>query len=316
MRILQTVLALAVTMALASPSFAADKFIRIGTSAVGGGFYLIGNTIAQLGQAKMAGMNFTAVTGGSLKNCMNLEKGEVEFGIVQSSTLALAVAGEAPFKAPLKNLRYVTAIYPMPAHIMVRKDAGINSIGDFKGKKVDYGSVGQGFETNTREMMSVYGLADKDLKIERFGRTEFEEAFKIGRTQAQIWATTVPNAQISELIRTNVITLIGIEPEKAKEILEKFPHYSPAVIPANGYEGLAQDIHTLGAVGSLLTRATMPEDEVYAVTKMMYENIEFLKDRMPSYFANFSLEQALAGMGKTELHPGAAKFYKEKGLLK
>lgn len=316
MKIMQTVLALLVTVLLASPVSAADKFIRIGTSAVGGGFYLIGNTIAQLGQLKVSGVNFSAVTGGSLKNCMNLEKGDVEFGIVQSSTLALGVAGEAPFKSPLKNLRYVTAIYPMPAHIMVAKDSGIKSIADFKGKRVDYGSVGQGFETNTREMMSVYGLTDKDLKIERFGRTEFEEAFATGRTQAHVWATTVPNAQVSELIRTGVVTLIGVEPEKAKEILEKFPHYSPAVIPGGSYEGLKEDIHTLGAVGSLLTRADMPEDDVYMITKMLYENTDFLKERMPNYFGNFVLETALAGKGRTEVHPGAARYYREKGLLK
>jgi len=301
---------------MASTASAADTFIRIGTSAVGGGFYLIGNTIAQLGQLKMPGANFTAITGGSLKNCMTLEKGEVEFGIVQSSTVALAIAGEAPFKTPLKRLRYVTAIYPMPAHIIVRKDAGIKSISDFKGKRVDYGSVGAGFETNIREMMSVYGLKDSDLRVERVGRTEFEEAFKTGTTQAHIWTTTVPNAQVSELIRTGYVSLIGIEPDKAKEILKKFPHYATAVIPANSYEGIAQDIQTLGAVGSLLTREDAPEDMVYAVTKMLHENVSFLKERLPAYFTNFTLKDALAGMSETVLHPGAARYYKEKGLIK
>jgi len=298
----------------AAPAFAADDvFVRIGTSSVGGGFYLIGNTIAQLGTEVEKSINFTAVTGGSIKNCINLGNKEVELGMVQSSTVNDAWNGTGSFKEPIKSLRYVTAIYPMPAHILVNLDAGIKSIGDFKGKRVDYGSVGQGIEVNVREMMSVFGLKDEDVRIERYGRSEVAEALKVGDSQAHIWTTNAPNAQVTDMIRSGKVGLIGIEPEKIQEIVSKFPHYAPVVIPAGVYEGYDKDLPVVGAVGSLLTYEDMPEEVIYKITKMIHTNTKFLQERL-NYFNNLNLQFALAGMA-VPLHPGARRYYEEAGLL-
>lgn len=298
----------------AAPAIAGDVFVRIGTSSVGGGFYLIGNTIAQLGTQKLKSVNFTAVTGGSLKNCINLGNKEVELAMVQSSTINDAWNGTGSFKKPIKTLRYVTAVYPMPAHILVYKASGIKSLGDFKNKKVDYGSVGQGIEVNVREMMSVYGLTDKDIKIERFGRSEVADALKVGDAEAHIWTTNAPNAQVTDMVRSGKVGLIGIEPDKIKEIVKRFPHYAPAVIPGGIYEGYDKDLPVVAAVGSLLTYEDMPEDVIYQITKMLYENKKILKERL-NYFADFDLRFALAGMS-VPLHPGAERYYKEVGLIK
>lgn len=300
---------------IATPVMAAsDVFVRIGTSSVGGGFYLIGNTIAQLGTQKLKNMNFTAVTGGSIKNCINLGNKEIELGMVQSSTVNDAWHGTGGFKQPIKTLRYITAIYPMPAHILVNKAANIKSIADFKNKRVDYGSVGQGIEINVREIMSVYGLDDKDVKIERFGRAEVADALKVGDSEAHIWTTNAPNAQATDMIRSGKVGLIGIEKEKVQEIVKKFPHYAAAVIPGGIYEGYTSDIPVVAAVGSLLTYEDMPEDVIYQITKMLHTNDKFLKERL-NYFSDFNLQFALSGMS-VPLHPGAQKYYIEVGLLK
>lgn len=298
----------------AAPGMAADVFVRIGTSSVGGGFYLIGNTIAQLGTQELKEINFTAVTGGSIKNCINLGTKDIELGMAQSSTVNDAWNGTGSFKEPIKTLRYVTAIYPMPAHILVNLDAGIKSIGDFKGKRVDYGSVGQGIEVNAREMMSVFGLGDGDVKIERFGRSEVAEALKIGDSQAHIWTTNAPNAQVTDMIRSGKVGLIGIEADKIEEIVTKFPHYAASVIPGGIYEGYDKDIPVVAAVGSLLTYEDMPDDVIYKITKMLHGNTKFLRERL-NYFDKFTLDFALAGMS-VPLHPGAKKFYVEAGLMK
>ncbi|MDR2137776.1 MAG: TAXI family TRAP transporter solute-binding subunit [Synergistaceae bacterium] len=295
-------------------SAADDVFVRIGTSTVGGGFYLIGNTIARLGTQALKEINFTAITGGSIKNCINLGAKEIELGMVQSSTVNDAwKGGNDSFKEPVKTLRYVTAIYLMPAHILVNKDAEIKSIADFKGKRVDYGSVGAGIEINTREFMSVYGLKDDDVNIQRFSRNEVEEALRVGDSQAHIWTTNAPNAQVSEMVRSGKVGLIGIEDDKIGVLIEKFPHYEKAVIPGGTYEGYAQDIPVAAAVGSLLTYEDMPEDVIYKITKMLHENNKFLAERL-NYFAGFNLQMALAGMA-VPLHPGAKKYYVEQGLI-
>lgn len=302
-------------LSLASMAVAADVFVRIGTSSIGGGFYLIGNTIAQLGTEKLKNeINFTAVTGGSIKSCINLGNKEIELAMVQSSTVTDAWNGTGTFEKPIKSLRYITAIYPMPAHILVNLDAGIKSIADFKGKRVDYSSVGQGVELNTREMMSVYGLKDEDVRIERVGRSEVADALKVRDSEAHIWTTNAPNAQVTDMVRSGKVGLIGIEPEKIKELTEKYPHYAPAVIPAGAYEGYDEDIPVVATIGSLLTYEDMPEDVIYKITKMLHENAQFLKERL-NYFSDFSLENALAGQS-IPLHPGAKKYYVEAGLIK
>lgn len=292
----------------------AEVFVRIGTSSVGGGFYLIGNTIAQLGTQKLKNVNFTAVTGGSIKNCINLGNKEIELGMVQSSTVNDAWNGTGSFKQPIKTLRYVTSIYPMPAHILVNISTNIKSIADFKDKRVDYGSVGQGIEVNTREIMSVYGLGDNDIKIERFGRSEVADALKVGDSQAHIWTTNTPNAQVTDMIRSGKVGLIGVELGKIKEIVKKYPHYAASVIPGGVYEGYDKDIPVVAAIGSLLTYEDMPENVVYEITKMLHTNAKFLRERL-NYFSNFNLEFALAGMS-VPLHPGAKKYYIEAGLIK
>ena len=162
--------------------------------------------------------------------------------------------------------------------------------------------------------MSVYGLADADVTVERFGRSEVEEALKTGDSQAHIWTTNAPNAQVSDMIRSGKVGLIPIETAKIHEIVMKFPHYAPAVIPGGTYPGYDKDVQVVAAIGSLLTYEDMPEDVIYKITKMLHENVPFLRERL-NYFSNFELKTALDGMA-VPLHPGAKKYYVEKGLLK
>jgi len=293
----------------------AEEFVRIGTSSVGGGFYQIGNVIAQLGAKVMPEVNFTAVTGGSIKNCINLDKKEVELGIVQSGTLLEAVQGVGSFEGkPITSLRYITAIYPMPCHILVNLDAGITSVADMRGKRIDFGPVGGGIEVNTAQILDIFGITPKDVKVERFGRSEVAEAMKTGTSDAHIWATNAPNAEVTDMITSGKVGLIGIEPEKINEIVQKYPSFAADIIPAKSYAGQDGDLFTVAAVGALVAGADMSDELAYKITKMLYENEAFLKERH-KYFANFSLQKALDGRC-IPIHPGAEKFYREKGLLK
>lgn len=314
-RFIRGFLGIALVVVLAGTALAGDTtFIRIGTSSVGGGFYQIGNTIAQLGNREMKDMNFTAVTGGSVKNCFNLGKKEIEIGIVQSATLQDAWQGQGTFEGkPVKDLRFITAIYPMPFHILVNLKAEITGVSDFAGKRVDFGPVGGGIEVNTKRLFDIYGIAMDDVSVQRFGRSEVSEALKVGRSEAHVWATSTPNAMITDMISSGKVGLIGLESDKITEIVAKYPAYSAAVIPGGSYAGFEEDIPTVAAVGALVTNKDMSEETVYQITKMLYENVDFLKERL-SYFKYFSLEHALDGMS-LDLHPGAAKFYREQGLL-
>lgn len=294
---------------------AANKFVRIGTSSVGGGFFLIGNTLAQLAQQKIPGTTFSAITGGSVKNCINIEKGEIEIGLAHASTINSAWEGSGAFKSPLTKLTYIMALYPAPAHVMVYGKSGINSVADFKGKAIDLGPVGGGIEVTSKEIFSCYGLQGKDYTAERFGKAEFEEAFRSGRIQGHIWPSALPNAQIAELLRTGDVKLLPMEPDRVKAIVEQYPHYVATTIPKGTYEGYETDIQTIGSVASLVARDDVPEEIVYQFTKMIFENKDFLKQRLSSYLGYIDLGFAMAARNKTPLHPGAARYYKEQGIL-
>lgn len=314
-RFIRGILGMGLALVLAGSALASDvTFVRIGTSSVGGGFYQIGNTIAQLGNRELKDMNFTAVTGGSVKNCFNLGKQEIEIGIVQSATLQDAWQGNGTFDGKaVKDLRFITAIYPMPFHILVNEKADIKTVSDFKGKRVDFGPVGGGIEVNTKRLFDIYGLSMDDVNVQRFGRSEVAEALKVGRSEAHVWATSTPNAMITDMVNSGKVGLIGLDAAKIKEIVDKYPAYSPAVVPAGSYKGVDQDVPTVAAVGVLVTHADMSEEAIYKITKMLYDNSDFLKGRL-NYFKTFSLEHALDGMS-LDLHPGAKKFYQEQGLL-
>ncbi|MCF4113220.1 MULTISPECIES: TAXI family TRAP transporter solute-binding subunit [Dethiosulfovibrio] len=306
--------ALTVAMIIAfSLSAGATTFMRIGTASVGGGFYQIGNCIAQLGNEKLDDVNFSAVTGGSIKNCYNLQKGDVELGLVQSATLYDAANGSGVFKEKLGKLRFVTAIYSMPFHILYNKKAEISKIEDFKGKKIDFGPIGGGIEVNTACLLSAYGISTDDVKMERFNKTESSEALKVGRSQGHVWGTTVPNAMVTDMIRSGKVGLLTMSPEKVSEAVKKYPFYSPAIIPGGVYAGYDDDMITIASTGVLVARDDIPDEVIYSLLKTMYDNSDLLGKRL-SYFRHFGLKAALNGLC-LPIHPGATKFYKEEGLM-
>jgi len=290
------------------------EFARIGTSSVGGGFFIIGNTIAQMGNATQNGVNYTAVTGGSIKNLNALAKGDIEFGLCQSATMDEGLKGSGAFKKPLTMLRFVTAIYPIPAHILVSGE-GIASIPDLIGKRIDFGPIGGGIDTNTRLILSAYGISDNDVHIDRYGKSESVEAIQTGTVNGHFWLTTVPNAQITEMLTKNV-RLLPIEEEKRNWLVEKYPYFSKSVIPAGAYAGYDADLPVIAAVSALVTSESVSDELVYKTVKAMYENAAQLRERLPNYFAQFTLEHALDGKAGMEVHPGALKYYKEVGLIK
>ncbi len=294
---------------------AAPTFVRIGTASVGGGFYLIGNTIAQLGQQKLPQYNISAITGAAAKNVASLDREDIEMSIMASNAYSNAWNGVEMFKKPNKKLRFITAIYQMEYQFMVATKANIKSIPEVKGKVMDFAQLGGAFEQYAKDVFSAYGMSVSDVKTIRYGKSEFEEAFKNGNIDAHLWATSVPNAQIAELIRVGAATLLPIPKEKGEMIVKAAPYHVLSVIKGGSYPEIPQDIPTISILGALVCHSNVSEEVVYQVTKMMHENADFLKERLPVYFVRFSLANALDGRADLPLHPGAQRYYREKGLI-
>lgn len=290
----------------------AADFARIATGTVGGGFYTSGTGVVSVLNSVKNGVNYSSITGGSIKNLIQLEAGKVEFGFSLTSTLFEAWNGTGPFKQPLKKLRYCIAIYPQVAHIIVAKN--INSISDLRGKRVDFGPIGGGIDTNARFALTAYGIdPEKEINIQRNSRAETAEGFETGTTDAQILLTAYPGAAVFDMLQKGA-KLIGVDKEHLDKILHEYPCYVPWTIPADTYEGYSESIPTYSAFCVMYASEDLSEELVYKTVKALVEGTKDLKER-GAIFDFFGPENAMAGCS-IPLHPGAERYYKEAGLLK
>ena len=290
----------------------AATFVRIATGTVGGGFYNAGTTLVSVANATQKDINYTSVTGGSIKNLIAVNKKDVEFGLSLTSTLFEGWNGVQNFPKPLENLRYVCAVYPQVAHIIV--GPGINSIGDLRGKRVDFGPIGGGIDTNNRLALGVYGIPETEVKIQRNSRAETAEAFHTGATDAQILLTSYPSAAVNDMLQ-NGARLIPVEKEKRDEIVTKYPFYVPWDIPGGTYDGYKDTLTGYSAFCVMLAHKDMDEEIVYKTVKTFFENEKMIKERSPAQFDFFSLKNGMAGCA-IPLHPGAERYFKEAGMIK
>jgi len=302
----------AVCMLMLSGTAHAEKFVRIASGTVGGGFYNAGTALVSVLNAVQKDINYSAVTGGSIKNLISTNKRDVEFGMSLTSTLYEGWNGVQNFPQPLKDLRFVAAIYPQVAHILV--GPGINSIGELRGKRVDFGPIGGGIDTNNRLALEAYGIPESEVKIQRNSRTETAEAFQTGGTDAQILLTSYPSAQVNDMLQHGA-RLIPVEKEKRDELVKKYPFYINWDIPKGTYDGYNEDLTGYSAFCVLLAHKDMDAEIVYKTVKLFFENEKLIKERRPAQFDFFSLKNAMAGCD-IPLHAGAERYYKEMGLIK
>lgn len=290
--------------------------VNVATATTGGVYYPLGNALAKMWSDKLGVKSSAQATAGTAQNITLFEKKEAEIAFAQNGVVATAYKGEGQFKDHAdKDLRALTYLYPNVMHFIVRKDSGINSIKDLAGKKIVPGSVGSATEINTKEMIGTYGLDytnQKNIKADFVGYNEAAELMKNRQADAAMVAGGLPTAAIIDMASSFDLKLLSIEPDMIKKITEKYPWYFEYVIPKNSYKGQTEDVHTLAVANILLVRKDLSDDLVYQLTKAIYENTDQLiaAHETAKYI---KLENALDGL-TCPLHPGAEKYYKEKGL--
>ena len=309
-------LGLVAAMAVAVIGFAgvasAKTFISIATGGTAGTYYPIGGAIAQA-VSKGSGLQATAETSNaSVANANLLTKGEIEIAMVQNDIAFWAYNGKMMFKTPMKNLRAVAALYPEHVQLVTTKASGIKSLMDLKGKRVSVGAPGSGVEGDVRSIFQVVGLRYQDMKVDFLDYGGTASRFKDNQIDAGFWVTGFPTASIMDLATTKDITIIGFDEALIKKIRKEYPFFIASNIPAGTYRGIDHDVTTLAVKAILITHDQMSEEVIYNFTKAMFDNI---KDIQGAHAAarQINLKTALDGL-TAPLHPGAAKFYKEKGM--
>jgi len=316
---------MAMAVLVAGPACAADKkFFAITTGGTGGLYYPLGGLLAQALTERVPEVVVTGQAGSaSVANCNLIKDHQVESAFVQNNVAFSAYEGKDQFAGkPVKNLRGITSLFPETIQIVALADSGIKSIKDIKGKKLIPGDRGSGTEVDTLNVLACYGLTYKDFAgVDWLGFSGASQ--RLQDKQADVTFTTAgwPTAAITELAMSTEIVLVPIEEEMIAKITKMYSFYSKVVIPKGTYKGMTADVPTITTMAQWVVDEQVPADLVYKLTRALWEKGKdglSGADVMAKVHANgkdVQLKTALSGMA-IPLHPGAAKYYKEIGLIK
>ncbi|QID16544.1 TAXI family TRAP transporter solute-binding subunit [Nitrogeniibacter mangrovi] len=318
---LVTALAASALLMSAAPTVsAAQQFVSIGTGGVTGVYYPTGGAICRLvnKHRKEHGIRCSAEsTGGSVYNINSVRAGELEFGVAQSDWQYHAYHGTSKFaeQGPFEKLRSVFSIHPEPFTVLARKDSGITKFEDIKGKKVNVGNPGSGQRATMEVVMKAFGMTMDDFAVAaELKGSEMAQAVCDGKIDVMVYTVGHPAAAITEATTTCDLNLVNVVGPQIDKLVADNPFYRKAVIPGGMYAGNPEDTTTFGVGATLITSADVPDEVVYTVVKAVFDNFADFKKLHPA-FANLKEAEMIKDGLSAPLHPGAIKYYKERGWM-
>lgn len=305
-------------------------FFRIGTGSTSGTYYPIGTLISAVissppgsracekgGSCGVPGLIAAAqTTRGSISNIYGVTNHTLETGLAQSDMVYAAYHGSGVYESSKsqKNLRVIANLYPENVHLVVRKGADITRFEDLKGKRVSLDLPGSGTRENAELILSAYGLSDTDFTAVRANPDKAVTLLLADQLDAFFFVAGYPAKAVVDLANNDKIDLLPIKGEVAEKIVAGHNFFSPSDIPEKTYKGIG-NIATLAVSTQWVVNADTDPDLVYKITQALWhpESRRILdgghvKGKM------VRLETALEGVS-TPLHPGAARYYREKGML-
>lgn len=285
------------------------KFVNIATGGASGPYNVIGTSLAEI-YNKTYGVNSkTQTTGASVENLNLLKQNKVEMAFVMSDSLTEALEGIGSFKqGKIDNVQQIAALYPNYVQVVASKKSGIKNLEDLKGKRIAVGAQNSGVEVNARTLLNGFGITYNDVKVDYLGYAEAADALKGGRIDAAFLTSGIPNSSLMELQQSFDLQLVGINPEKVKEIAKNQAYFLPLIIPKGTY-GNDADVPTAAIMNALVVRSDLSEDDVYKLTKTFFESLGQLANSHQAA-SEISLEVAQNGV-VAPLHPGAKRYYAE-----
>ena len=313
-------LALGLGLMTAGAASAADqKFVSIGTGGVTGVYYPTGGAICRLVNKgrKDHGIRCSAEsTGGSIYNINTIRAGELEFGVAQSDWQYHAFNGTSKFadKGKFEKLRAVFSVHAEPVTIIASDGSGVKNISDLKGKRLNIGNPGSGTRGTWEVLEKALGWQRSDLKLaSEMKSAETGQAVCDGKIDAYFWLVGHPSALTQESLATCAAHLVNATGPEIDKLVADNPYYRTATIPAGMYNN-KEDITTFGVGATFVSSADVPDDVVYTIVKAVFENFDQFKKLHPA-FANLKEAEMIKDGLSAPLHPGAEKYYKEKGWM-
>lgn len=296
----------------------AQQFFRIGTGGTAGTYYPVGGMIANAVSQPGKIVATAQASNGSLANVTGIAGGAMESGFSQSDVATWAQKGTGIFegKPAIAGLRLIANLYPESLHVVVKKDAGIKSIAELKGKRVALDEPGSGTLVNARAVLAAYGLKESDIKPEYIKPGPAGDKLKDGSLDAFFFTGGAPAGAIAELASAGGgITILPIDGPQAEALKKQSGFFTDDTIPADTYKGVGQ-VKTLAVGAQWVTSDKADANTVYEIVKALYSDAG--QKALAAGHAKGKLitkENAVKGAG-IPFHPGAERFYKEAGLIK
>ena len=324
---------LALALGLSAQGAAAQdiQFFRIGTGGTAGTYYPIGGLIANAisnppgsracdagGSCGVPGLIATAVaSNGSVGNVNSIKGGTLEAGFTQSDVAYWAQTGTGLWQGQpaVEGLRLIANLYPESIHLVARKDAGISSVADLKGKKVSLDEPGSGTLVDAKIILEAFGLSENDIAAEYLKPDQAADRMRDGAMDAFFFVGGYPAGAIAELSSQHDVTIVPITGPEIDKLRDAYSFFAADALPAGTYKGQDNEVATLSVGAQLVTSDKVSDDLVYGITSALFN------PTTQKLFANghakgkfITLDGATEGAG-IPFHPGAEKFYKEAGKL-
>jgi uncharacterized protein len=320
-----TAAAVAGMMAISGASVAQEvKYVNIGTGGIGGDFYPSGGYICNLlnkGRKKY-GYNIRCTvesTAGSVANLRSIQAGELLVGLSEADSQFASWNGTGSFAevGANKDLRYLFALGADVMHVVTRKDTGIKSFLDLKGKVVNTGNAGSGTEALINTALEAYGTTPEEFFKQATKLTSREQAQALcdGKIDAFIYPVAISGATIAEATNTCEALVVGWDDADISKMVDGVGYFSPMTIPAGTYRGQEEDATTWAMPATILADANADDEVIYNLVKAVFDNFEDLK-KQSSIYTGATREGSITAGRSVPYHPAALRYYKEVGLIK
>ncbi|HYS16064.1 MAG TPA: TAXI family TRAP transporter solute-binding subunit [Candidatus Binatia bacterium] len=296
------------------------RALTIASGSVDGVYYPIAGAMSRI-TSDARDLNVRATvqsSAGSVENVQLIRSGEVDFALLQNDIAYYAFNGVelgALAGKPVKSMAGVFTVYPEPVHIVVTQASGVKSPRDLRGKRVALGPPGSGTEQNALQILGAHGIGEGDLRMSaRISFAAAADQLKAGVVDAAFFTVALDAAVVADALSSGKVGLVGVGRTAGEALESKYPFYTMGKIPANTYKGQEREIETPVVMAMLVARTGLAEMLVYRFTKAIFDNL-------PQFHAahaaarSLTLQTALVGMA-LPLHPGAERFFKERGIAR
>ena len=307
---MKKVLAIMICLMLAlSCSALAELTFTTGNSS--GTYYAFGNVLAQY-ITNHSDVAVTAIAGpGSKGNIESLALGDAQLGFVQNDVAYYAYNGTRLFEgATITDFTALAALYNETVQL-VTCNPEIKSVEDLKGKNVSIGEAGSGVYFNALDFFAAYGMTEADINPQYLSFSDSAEALKDGKIDAAFVVAGAPTPAVTDLCTTKSVYLVGLDAEHVAALKEISAAYTECVIPAGTYEGIDEDVTTVAGKAIIIANAEVTDEEAYTIVSTIFENTG---DIAQAHAKGAELDLAYASECGLSYHPGAAKYFAEKGI--